>query len=186
MKDADLWIVPGCWFTRGRRCFARPDPGIDASVATSFLMRHRHRSLVAALASAPVPQLCCGITFVTGPADSPPVLGTRTDQPGASLEVSFVPFSVRWSRRTVQSYHASDHSASALFRPRHPRQGVSSPMRFFCLASPRCVHFRALETPPAQVIRGRFLSGLRTGPTPDCYRDLTGTVKVRVTLVGFT
>jgi hypothetical protein len=38
----------------------------------------------------------------------------------------------------------------------------------------------------ARVIRGRFLSGLRTGPAPDCYRDLAGTVKVPATSMGFT
>ena len=99
--------------------------------ATSFLPRRRHRSLFAALASAPF------VTLVTGPADSPPALGTRTDRPSASHEVSPVPFSVHWSRRTVRSYHASDHPASAFVQPRHPRQGVNSPMRFFLrLASP--------------------------------------------------
>ena len=149
--------------------------------ATSFLPRRRHRSLFAALASAPF------VTLVTGPADSPPALGTRTDRPSASHEVSPVPFSVHWSRRTVRSYHASDHPASAFVQPRHPRQGVNSPMRFFCASRLRCFQFRAVETPPARVIRGRFFARhtYRTRGSGS-YRDLTGTVKVPATLVGFT
>jgi hypothetical protein len=105
----------------------------------------------------------------------------------ASREVSPVPFSVHWSRRTVRSYHTLDHPASALFWPRHPRQGVSSPMRFFCASRLRCFQFRAVETPPARVIRGRFFARhtYRTRGSGS-YRDLTGIVKIPVTLVGFT
>jgi hypothetical protein len=60
-------------------------------------------------------------------------------------------------------------------------------MRFFCASRLRCFHFRAVETPPARVIRGRFFARhtYRTRGSGS-YRDLTGTVKVPVTLVGFT
>lgn len=138
-----------------------PDPGVDASDATSFLPRRRHRSLFAALASAP--------RSPSSPAR--PIHRPRSErgQIGrvASREVSPVPFSVHWSRRTVRSYHASDHPASAFVQPRHPRQGVSSPMRFFCASRLRCLHFRALETPPARVIRAWCSSdSARSGPAP--------------------
>jgi len=150
-------------------------------------MRRRHRSLVAALASAPIPLSVAGFTFITGPTDSPPALGTRTDRPSASREVSPVPFSVRWSRRTVPSYHAWDHPASAFFRPRHPRQGVSSPMRFLAPRVSGAFIFALWRRRP----RGSFVAGSLLGTRTrlagsGSYRDLTGTVKVPVTLVGFT
>jgi len=60
-------------------------------------------------------------------------------------------------------------------------------MRFFSASRLRCFQFRAVETPPARVIRGRFFARhtYRTRGSGS-YRDLTGTVKVPVTLVGFT
>jgi hypothetical protein len=46
------------------------------------------------------------------------------------MRFRFFPFGVRWSRRTARSLPAPGHPASALLRPRHPRQEVGSPMRF--------------------------------------------------------
>jgi hypothetical protein len=59
-------------------------------------------------------------------------------------------------------------------------------MRFLAPRVSGAFQLRALETPPARVIRGRFLSGLRTGSAPDRYRDLTGTFKAPATPMGFT
>jgi len=104
---------------------------------------------------------------------------------GASHEVSLA--SLR--RSLVAPYRLEwptpSHPASAFFQPRHPRQEVGSPMRFLAPRVSGAFQLRFGDA-AARVIRGRFLSGLRTGPAPDCYRDLAGTVKVPATSMGFT
>jgi len=104
---------------------------------------------------------------------------------GASHEVSLA--SLR--RSLVAPYRLESptpsHPASALLQPRHPRQEVGSPMRFLAPRVSGAFPLRGFGDAAARVIRGRFLSGLRTGPAPDCFRDLAGTVKVPATPMGF-
>jgi hypothetical protein len=59
-------------------------------------------------------------------------------------------------------------------------------MRFLAPRVSDAFPLRGFGDAAARVIRGRFLSGLRTGPAPECYRDLAGTVKVPATSMGFT
>jgi hypothetical protein len=110
----------------------------------------------------------------------------RTGSAGASHEVSLAPFGVRWSRRTAWSLPPPSHPASALFRPRHPRQEVGSPMRFLAPHVWRCCSVACV----ARRRRAGHSWPISFGPPyrirAGCYRDLTGTVKVPATPMGFT
>lgn len=60
-------------------------------------------------------------------------------------------------------------------------------MRFLAPRVSGALRFRAVETPPVRVIRGRFFARHTCQTRGSCsYRDLTGTIKVPVTLVGCT
>jgi hypothetical protein len=81
---------------------------------------------------------------------------------------------------------APSHPASALFRPRHPRQEVGSPMRFLAPHVWRCCSVACV----ARRRRAGHSWPISFGPPyrirAGCYRDLTGTVKVPATPMGFT
>lgn len=91
---------------------------------------------------------------------------TQTDRRAPLMRIRLVPFDVRQSRRTARSFACSGPSRFGVVpRPRHPRQEIGSPMRFF---APRV--YRALPFSCAlyrRRPRGSFvadLSGSRTGP----------------------
>jgi len=136
--------------------------------------------------SARDPRSYTGHLRVTGPPNSPASCRTRTDRQAPLMRFRLLPFGVRRSRRTARSNRLRAIPLRRCSQPRHPRQEVGSPMRFLAPRVSGAFPLRGFGDAAARVIRGRFLSGLRTGPAPDCSRDLAGTVKVPATPMGFT
>jgi len=128
-------------------------------------MRRPRRPLLAALASAPATRAHTRVTFVSPARRIPPAsCRTRTDRQAPLMRFRLLPFGVRWSRRTARSYRLRAIPLRRCSQPRHPRQEVGSPVRFLAPRVSVAFQLRALETPPARVIRGRFLSADVPGP----------------------
>jgi hypothetical protein len=112
-------------------CVARPDPGVDASEATSFLMPRRHRSLVAALASAP---------FASPSSPASPIHRPRSEhgQIGQAPLVRFRLFPSAFAGRAVPSEVTSLRTIPLrrFSGPGTHAKGSARPCGFSRLASP--------------------------------------------------
>jgi hypothetical protein len=138
------------------------------------------RPLLAALASAP------NHLHVTGPPAYRPHRLTRTGRRAPLMRFRLRPCGVRWSRRTTRSLPAPGHPASALFLASAPTprglfaHAVFSASRLACFSVARFARRR----------RAGHSWPISFGPTyrirAGCSRDLTGTVKVPATPMGFT
>jgi hypothetical protein len=138
------------------------------------------RPLLAALASAP------NHLHVTGPPAYRPHRLTRTGRRAPLMRFRLRPCGVRWSRRTAWSLPAPSHPASALFLASAPTprglfaHAVFSASRLACFSVARFARRR----------RAGHSWPISFGPTyrirAGCYRDLTGTVKIPATPMGFT
>ena len=116
--------------------------------------------------------LCCGARFSAHAFASPARRATacvKSDadrSAGASHEVALT--SLR--RSLVAPYRpeqpAPDHPASALFPTSAPTPGGRLARAVFSASRLRCFSIACVGDAAARIIRGRFLSSLRTGPAP--------------------
>ena len=129
--------------------------------------------------------LCCGARFSAHAFASPARRATacvKSDadrSAGASHEVALT--SLR--RSLVAPYRpeqpAPNHPASALFPTSAPTPGGRLARAVFSASRLRCFSIACVGDAAARIIRGRFLSGLRTGPAPAVIATWPGPSKSR-------
>lgn len=136
--------------------------------------------------SARDPRPCTGGHRVTGPPAPPASCRTRTDRQAPLMRFRLFP-STFAGRAVPPRVTSSGPSRFGVVPTSAPTPGSRLAHAVFCASRLRVAfQLRVLETPPARVIRGRFLSTDVPDPRPDCSRDLAGIVKVPATPMGFT
>jgi len=177
-----------------RPLISRPDPQIDASDA-NFPSSRVVRVALSWRRSLQRPTLCVPAPIVGAaagrlgyrPADDRPSLIARTDQQGASLEVSQFRSAFASCAVLFEGDQPSNHPAAAFCRLGvTQRPSAGSPLRFLAPRVSGAVGFAILETPPARVIRGRLLFGSRTGPADRAVIAAWPGLLVPATLLGFS